>query len=471
MPKFAITSTLLSSSLALTALAVAQQPRQVDLWLTSSDRAQLLTHQIVSAPAQAEESQPLTITVDETKSLQTVDGFGFALTGGSAQLLHRMGAAERHALLQQIFGHGTDDAGVSYLRVSIGSSDMNDHVFTYDDMPAGQRDPSLRHFALTEDETDLIPVLKEILAISPHLQILASPWSAPSWMKTNGAPKAGKLRPEDYAVYAAYLVRYLQGMQAHGVSIAAITMQNEPLNQHNTPSMVMEAPEEEAFLREAFGPALREAGLKTRVVLYDHNCDRPDYPLTILSDPKARPFADGSGFHLYGGEISAMSQVHDAFPAKNVYFTEQMVVEHTVDGKLEPVANPVSHVVIGAMRNWSRTVLLWNLAADSKFEPHTNDGGCPMCQGAITIDGNKVERNIAFYTVAHASKFVPPGSVRLDSTEPDPELANVAWRTPAGKHVLLVANTGGQKKSFVVSVGAARFPAGLEAGNVGTYVW
>ena len=260
-------------------------------------------------------------------------------------------------------------------------------------------------------------------------------------------------------------------MRAAGVPIAAITLQNEPLNPKNTPSMVMEADEEEAFLRDALGPALRKAGLRTKVVLYDHNCDRPDYPETILKDPQAAGFADGSGFHLYAGDIAAMTGVHDAFPTKNLYFTEQMVVEHTHDGVLEPVANPVARVLIGAMRHWSRTVLLWNFAADPSFGPHTPDGGCPVCQGAVTLDGNQVQRNIAFYAVAHASKFVPPGSVVLASTQGDADLANVAWRRPDGKHVLLVANTSGSRKTFTVRDGAHPFTAALEAGSVATFVW
>jgi glucosylceramidase len=348
---------------------------------------------------------------------------------------------------------------------------MNDHVFTYDDVQAGQTDPSLAHFSLAEDEADLIPVLKEVLAIAPGLQILASPWTAPSWMKSNGLPKGGTLKPELYPVYATYLVRYLKAMQAHGVPIAALTMQNEPENPKNTPSMVLTAEEEGAFLRDALGPALKKARLKTKVVLYDHNCNHPNYPMAILSDAKAAAYADGSGFHLYEGEISAMSQVHDAFPKKNLYFTEQMVVEHERNGVQEPIAEPVSRVLLGAMRNWSRNVLLWNLAADPSFGPHTSDGGCPMCQGAITIDGDKVTRNIAFYAVAQVSEFVPPGSVRIDSTQSDPTLANAAWKTPAGKRVLVVTNTGMAKQEFSVASDGKQFAASLEPGSVGTFVW
>ncbi len=464
---------LLCADSLLCSAQVPAQPRDtVTAWVTNHPRTQLLDAETLLWNEQAQGAPgATTITVDPAKTYQVVDGFGFALTGGSAQLLHRMDPATRHALLEELFGQGAHDLRVSYLRVTVGASDMNDHVYTYDDLPAGAADPQLVHFSLAEDEKDVVPVLKEVLAISPKLQILASPWTAPSWMKTNGLPKGGSLKTEDYPVYAEYLVRYLRQMQTEGIPIAALTMQNEPLNPKNTPSMVMEPAEQEAFLRDALGPALLHAGLRTKVVLYDHNCDRPDYPLTVLGDPKARAYAAGSGFHLYGGEISAMTQVHDAYPDKGLYFTEQMVVEHTREGVFEPVASPVSHVLIGAMRNWARTVLLWNLAADPSLGPHTNDGGCPVCQGAVTLDGNKVERNIALYTVAHASKFVPPGSVRIDSTQTDPELANVAWQTPQGRHVLLVANTSSAKKNLMVSYVGRTFTSSLDEGGVVTFVW
>ncbi len=456
---------------ALLLLTATGSPCQEDVqeWLTTADRSELLSPHSISYSKIPTDGT--SIVIDATKSYQTVEGFGFAMTGGSAQLLHKMSPAKRHALLLDIFGHDSDSLAVSYLRLSIGASDMNDHVYTYDDMPAAETDPELRHFSLAEDEADVIPIMKEVLAIAPHIQILASPWTPPSWMKTNNSPKGGTLKPEYYSAYAAYLVRYLREMNARGIAIAAVTLQNEPLNPKNTPSLLMEAAEEEAFLRDAFGPALRAAALKTKVILFDHNCNHPDYPMTVLKDPAAAQFADGSGFHLYEGEITALSQVHDAYPQKKLYFTEQMVVEHTRDGVLEPIAYPVARIVIGAMRNWARNVLLWNLAADPSFGPHTNNGGCPVCQGAITIDGDKVSRNIALYTIAQASRFVPTGSLRIDSTQSNEDLANVAWRTPAGRNVLLVTNIGSEKKAFHVDCGGKHFAASLEPGSVATFVW
>lgn len=398
-----------------------------------------------------------------------MDGFGYSLTGGSAQLLLRMKADTRAAILKELFASGENGIGLSYLRVSIGASDMNDHVFSYDDLPAGQTDSNLTQFTLGPDETEVIPALKEILAINPKIKILGSPWSAPAWMKTNGNVKGGKLKEECYATYARYFVKYLEAMRSRGISIDAITIQNEPLNEKNTPSMQMLAPEQARFIKDHLGPALKAAKLKNKIILYDHNCDEPEYALTILKDAAASKYVDGSGFHLYGGKIDAMSQVRDAFPNKNLYFTEQMVVNRK-DLPGMPLASPVKRIVIGAARNWSRNVLLWNLAADASFGPHTSNGGCTMCQGAITIDGDTVTRNLAYYSLAHASKFVPPGSTRIASDSLE-TLSSVAFKTPKGEKVLLVANDSGSAQSFSVQYQGKQIDTSLQNGSVATYMW
>ena len=466
----------------------------VDVWLTTADRSSLfaeqperlvLSNQEKATPGSATpaasnpashnsaSSNPV-IEVAPKQRFQSMDGFGFALTGGSAELLMRMSPTARTALLNELFGTGKNAIGVSYLRVSIGSSDMNARVFTYDDLPPGETDPALAKFTLGPDLKDVVPVLKEILAIDPKIAILGSPWSAPSWLKTNDLPKAGSLLPQWYGTYARYFVRYIQAMAAQGITIRAITMQNEPLNPKNTPSMVISAKEQATFLATALGPAFREAGVKTDVILYDHNCDKPEYPLQVLADPQARKYAKGTGFHLYGGTIDAMTKVHDAYPKKDLYFTEQMVVEKPDKTPFE-IARSVSRIVIEAPRNWSRNVLLWNLAADPEDGPHTSNGGCPVCQGAITLDGDTVTRNLAYYTIAQASRFVRPGSVRIASesfgSSSSDMLPNVAYKTPEHTTVLLVANTGAAAQTFSVRAGKKAFTATLGAGDVATYVW
>ena len=449
--------------------ASAQNSKDVDFWLTTADRSSLLARQ--SSPPRFEKSNSniQAILIDEDRSYQSMDGFGFSLTGGSAQLLMKMGAQERKEFLQQLAGTGAGDIGVSYIRISIGSSDMNDHAFTYDDLPSGETDTSLERFNMGPDNTTVVPVLKEILAINPKMKILGSPWSAPAWMKTNGALKGGNLKREYFQAYAQYFVTYLRTMDRLGLHLDAITIQNEPLNPNNTPSMVMEASDAAIFIKEALGPIFRKAGITTKIQLYDHNCDRPDYPLTILNDPESRQYVDGSAFHLYGGEMGALSQVHEAYPAKNLYFTEQMVIDKGESAPL-PVAEAVARLVIAAPRNWSRNVLLWNLATDPKLGPHTDDGGCPMCEGAVTLDGNSVTKNVAWYVIAHAAKFVRPGSVRIWSTSTS-GLPDVVFKTPDGKHVLIVANPGHRTETFQVRYREESFTSTLGSGSVGTYEW
>jgi glucosylceramidase len=456
-------------SLSLLAPHSAHAQKDVSLWLTNSDSSALFQQQTSPIPLTSTPATTQIIDVDSKKTYQTIDGFGFALTGGSAQLIWKMEPAARAALLRELFAVDGNSIGVSYLRLSVGSSDMNGNVFSYDDLPAGQTDLTMAKFDLAPDKADVIPVLKEILAIDPKIKILASPWSAPLWMKTTGEARGGVLKPEDFSAYADYFVKYIQGMKAEGITIDTLTVQNEPLNEKNTPSMLMLETEQHDFIKDDLGPAFKKAGIKTKIVLYDHNLDHPLYPLSILRDPQAAKYIDGTGFHLYGGKVDAMTEVHNAFPNKNLYFTEQSITDHSGTDATN-LSKPVAHVIIGVSRNWSKNILLWNLAADPQNGPHTNDGGCTGCRGAITIDGNNVTRLVAYYTLAHASKFVRPGSVRIDSNTLD-TLPNVAFKTPDGKLVLIVSNTTDSTQKFDVRSGTKVFTTSLNAGSVGTYVW
>lgn len=450
----------------------ADAQTKVDWWLTRGDKSALMASQpaltVLAKRAAATANDDQLITVDPDSVRQPIDGFGFALTGGSASHLTRMGKADRQRLLQQLFAPEPAGAGISYLRLSLGSSDLNDHTFSYDDLPAGETDTALKKFSLAEDTLDVIPVLKEILAINPHISILASPWSAPVWMKTNQNIQGGHLEKRFYPVYAAYFVRYIEAMGDQGITIDAVTIQNEPFNDGNTPSMQFFAKEELDFVKNYLGPLFKQRRISTKIIIYDHNCDAPEYPISILTDPGARRYIDGSAFHLYAGPISALTRVHNAFPDKHLYFTEYMIVNFTKS--FTGIAGKVSRIIIGATRNWSRNVILWNLAANSRFEPHTDNGGCTMCQGAVTIDGDSVARNEAFYAMEHFSRFVPPGSHRVGSSLND-SLPNVAFHTPAGKTVLVVANPTHAAQSFTVRCQRKFFSAALPADAVATYRW
>ncbi|PSL47957.1 glucosylceramidase [Chitinophaga niastensis] len=444
---------------------------KADYWLTKGDQQSLLQQQTGSLLfGNTNNNGYATIEVDSTQAFQEIDGFGYTLTGGSAQLLNAMNGADKKQLLQELFGNGSNGIGISYLRISIGASDLNATTFSYDDIPAGQTDLPLAHFSLDADQaggTGLIPLLKEIGLINPQIKILATPWSAPVWMKDNGSFKGGSLQKQYYDVYAQYFVKYIQQMKAAGITIDAITPQNEPLNPDNNPSLKMAAEDQRDFIKNNLGPAFTAAGLSTKVITYDHNCDHPDYPQTILADAAAAKFVDGSAFHLYAGDISALSAVHNAAPGKAVYFTEQWT--SSKGGFEGDLRWHTKNVIIGAMRNWSRVALEWNLANDPNYGPHT-PGGCTECKGALTISGSTVTRNVAYYIIAQASKFVPAGSVRISSSNSG-NLAGVAFKRPDGKKVLIVLNDDNAAVSFNLKYQGNWTTPVLPAGSVGTFVW
>jgi glucosylceramidase len=286
-------------------------------------------------------------------------------------------------------------------------------------------------------------------------------------MKTNNNSIGGSLRQQYYAAYAKYFVKYIQEMKDEGIPIDAITIQNEPLYGGNNPSMLMSAPEQASFIKNYLGPAFTAANFTTKIVVYDHNADRTDYPITVLNDTAARKYVDGSAFHLYGGTIEDISAVHNAHPDKHLYFTEQWI---GAPGNFpEDLEWHTKNLIIGAPLNWCRVVLEWNLAADQNQNPHT-DGGCTQCLGAVTIAGDNVVHNPAYYIVAHASKFVRPGSVRITSTTPA-GLPNVAFKTIDGKKVLIVLNDGNGPRVFKIRSSGKEVASYLLAGAVGTYVW
>ncbi len=443
-------------------------PKRTDVsfWLTKPDKSALLKKQDASLIFSDTANQFPVIIVDTAITYQEMDGFGFTLTGGSAYLINKLPSSDRDALLTELFSGDSNSIGISYLRVSIGASDLSASVFSYDDIPAGQTDLTLEHFSLAPEKADLIPVLKKILTINPDIKILGSPWSAPVWMKSNKNSIGGSLLPEYYDVYAQYFVRYISEMKSEGIPIDAITIQNEPLNPDNNPSMKMLSPEQRDFIKNNLGPAFQAAGLTTKIILYDHNCDHPEYVTNILSDPDAAQYIDGSAFHLYGGDISALSQVHNAFPEKNLYFTEQWVGGPSNFGG--DLRWHVQNLIIGAPRNWSRNVLEWNLASDPSYKPHT-DGGCTKCEGALTI-GSSVTRNVSYYIIAHASKFVPAGSTRISSTMVS-NLPNIAFQTPDGRKVLIVLNTSNTIQTFNIGFNGEKVTTSLSNGSVATYVW
>lgn len=458
---------LLASLFLLFLFSCQKNPEQAKFWLTDPLNNVFFIEQ--TELTSVEKSALPQIEIDPENSYQAMDGFGFTLSQGSTMHLLGMEKETRRELLEELFGIDGASIGISYLRISVAASDLNEHPFSYDDLPDSiSTDLELDYFDLGPDKSDVIPVLLEILKINPDLKIMASPWSPPAWMKDNKDTRGGSLLPEFEEVYARYLAKYIKEMESLGIKIDALTVQNEPLHPGNNPSLLM-LPEQQAhFIKYYLGPIFQEQNIDTKIIIYDHNADRPDYPISILNDSLAATFIDGSAFHLYGGKIDALSEVHQAHPDKNLYFTEQWI---GAPGNLAgDLAWHVENLIIGASRNWAKTVLEWNLSSNPSLTPFTDRGGCNQCLGAVTIDGDSVTKNPAYFIIAHASKFVTPGSLRIDSTLPE-GLPNVAFSRPDGKLVLIVLNTSDEGQSFQFSSKNITFETTLGKGSVGTYVW
>ena len=435
----------------------------VDMYLTTPNQTALFELQS-NGINPVNESLENTITVNPVNEFQPIDGFGFALTGGSALHINSMSEGAKSALLNELFGNGSDDIGISFIRISIGSSDLDAEVFSYSETVDDQ---THNNFTLEKDKDHLIPVLKEIIGINPEIKIMASPWSPPVWMKSNGSSVGGSLLTENYESYSMYLKMYIQQMEAEGINITHLTIQNEPLNPFNNPSLLMTATEQTDFIKNHLGPAFEAAAINTKIVIYDHNPDRIDYPTEVLEDEQAAKYIDGSAFHLYAGSIQALSTLRNRLPEKNIYFTEQWF---EAGGSFsEDLKWHIREVVIGSMRNWSRSVIEWNLSSDLRFDPHT-PGGCDDCLGGITINGDAVSRNAGYYVINHVSKLVPAGSVRIDSNMPN-ALPNAAFKTPDNMVILLVLNNTESLQSFNINEGKTAFSASLDPGAVATFQW
>jgi glucosylceramidase len=447
----------------------------VTAWLTTPDlNGSRLSRQLAAINFRASAVGATTpiIEVDKNQQFQPIDGFGAAVTGSTAYLLQRkMTGDQRAALLRDLYTTANDGIGLSYARMTIGSSDFSIGTYSYDDVPAGQTDPTLANFSIDRDRAELLPTLQEIIALNPQLKLMGSPWSPPAWMKSTQNMIGGQLNPSAYPAYAQYFVKFVQAFGAAGVSFDAITIQNEPLFEPpGYPGMAMSAAQQADFIKNHLGPAFRTNGIATKIIAYDHNWDRADYPLAVLADAGAAQYVAGSAFHGYAGNVEAMGTVHDAHPNKDLYFTEQSGGEFA-PGFANNLRDMTRTLIIGTTRNWSRNVLLWNLALDENYGP--TNGGCQNCTGVVKINSatGAVTKNVEYYALGHASKFVRPGAHRIASSVVS-NLPNVAFLNADGSTALIVLNeTNTTQTVWVKAANDKYFSYNLQAGAVVTLVW
>ncbi|MFL5561155.1 MAG: glycoside hydrolase family 30 protein [Gemmatimonadaceae bacterium] len=444
----------------------------VDVWMTSANGAKLLSRQTDAHLYTTAPPAGTTITVDDATQYQEMVGFGAAMTDASAWLIEtKMSQTQRDGLMQELFGRNPG-IGLSFMRLTIGASDFSMHDYSLDDMPSGQTDPTLAHFSIDSNRPYFLPAVKQAYSINPQLRIMASPWSAPGWMKTTGSLIKGTLTPEGYPALAEYLRRYVKAYEAEGIPIYALTVQNEPhFEPENYPGMYLDPAQRAQLVRDNLGPLFAQNGIKTKILDWDHNWDQPESPLAVLGDAGARQYVAGVAWHCYAGDVSAQNQVHDAYPDKETYFTE------CSGGGWSPnwadnLKFFVGTLVINSTRNWAKGVLLWNLALDENSGPHL--GGCADCRGVVTIGSTSgsVTRNVEYYALAHASKFVKPGAHRIASSSDVEGVQSVAFvNADDGSKVLIVLNTAAVDRTVVVRWKNQSFDYVVPAGAAVTFHW
>ena len=480
-----------SSPAAATHSSSADQAR---VWITTADGRDKLTY-MGQVPFTTGQPSVPTIVVDPSRRFQTMDGFGGAITDSSAVVLYRLSPAARAATMRMLFDPRTGD-GLDYLRQPIGGSDfVATAPYTYDDMPAGQTDYAQRHFSIAHDEAKILPLLREAEHLNPQLQIVASPWSPPAWMKANDSLIGGRLidDPRIYRSYALYLTKFIEAYRRQGVTVNTITVQNEPQNRSPAgyPGTDMPSAQEEKVI-EALGPMLRAARLKTQILAYDHNWsehpndvastppdetnDKDNYPQEVLKSPAAR-WVSGTAYHCYYGDPSAMTKLHNDFPGKDIYFTECSGSQSSDPANTfsDTLKWHARNLIIGSPRNWAKTVINWNVALDPTGGPHV--GGCGNCTGILTVGpGDQVTPDAEYYTLGHLSRFVKPGAVRIASTSFgttgwNGQVMDVAFRDPDGTTVLVAHNENDNPQAFGVLESGRSFTYTLPGDSLATFTW
>ncbi len=483
----AISSVALITVFALVALHVSSRPAPtpappiapathplgpvVQLWLSTQDRRLRLARQ-PDIEVTADEASPVDVVIDTHKTYQSIVGFGAALTDASAWLIQsRLSEQQRGTLLRELFG---PPPGLNFnmARLTIGASDFSLQSYTLDDLPTGDVDPQLLHFNVAANLRDVIPTVREALAVNPQLRIIASPWSAPAWMKTSANLIGGTLFEQFESTYAQYLVKYVDTYRSYGIPIFALTLQNEPGFVPVTyPGMELPATVRARIIAQYLGPALASRKPRTLILGWDHNWDEPEQPLSVFADSDAARYTDGIAWHCYRGSPIAQSRVHRAFPGKDTYITECSGGdwESSKNGELLWFARDL---LLGGLRNWARGVVYWNLVLDEQYGPHF--GGCDTCKGVVTIDSRTgaVSRNDEYYAFAHFSRFVLPGAVRVRSTATGNGIDNVAFQNASGGSVVLVVvNSKTDARRVSVSQDNTSFQYTLPPQSVATFVW
>lgn len=452
----------LAAALVVAAGATAQTARVVT---TSGDRKESMKVSTVK-PRKGDAKDA--ITVSDRKN-QEIDGYGYAITYAGAHELMRMSPEKRAELIRQTFSP-TEGHGVSYVRISIGCNDFSSDEFSLCDIPSDD----LADFALSADDKDyVIPILKDILAVNPDLKIIAAPWTPPHWMKVFESAAdiddpwtSGHLNQQYRRLYGEYFAKFVKAMADEGIRIHAVSPQNEPLNPGNSASLVMPWDEEADFVKEGLAPALKAAGLDTKIYLFDHNYNydnlpsQKNYPIKAYDRMgtgfEGEELVAGACYHSYGGRVEdIVEDVVKARPDKELLFTEASIGTWNHGRDLDRrLAHDMDELVISPALNDFRGSIVWNLMLDTNGAPN-RPKGCRTCYGAIDLDVDNPDNmtlNSHYYIMAHASDAVKPGAHRVDTTGWSADgVSYAAFENPDGSIGILFSNKNKEAVSAKVN--------------------
>ena len=410
------------------------------------------------------------IALDTAAIRQEVLGFGAAITEASAYVLSRLNDTERQRVMQDLFA--PDAMALNVCRTCIGSSDYATKVYSFDD--SSEPDPELKKFSIDHDKAYYLPMLREARKANPDLFLFSSPWSPPGWMKANGSMLGGAMRKLNFEPYANYFCKFLEAYKAEGIAINAVTVQNETdAEQEGRMSACLWSQEQEIeFVKSFLGPKIKKAELQTKIWILDHNYNLWGRAIDELSDPAAYEYIDGVAWHGYVGEVSAMSRVHDAFPAKSAFWTEGGPDIKAPDYQTD--FTNWAYQFNAIVNNWARSITAWNIALDEKGNP--NVGPFP-CGGVITIDNatHEITRSGQYWAFAHYSKHIQRGAHvfatnGLGEQGTDGSVSHAGFRNPDGSFVVVLANKGADKRIQLLS-GANVLEVELPADSVQTLHW
>ncbi len=413
------------------------------------------------------------VTVDENTQYQQFTGAGASFTDTAAYLLNSSGAlssATRNSVMSKLFDP-VNGIGLSFVRNPMGASDLARGNYTYDDMPAGQTDPTLAHFSIAHDLTDVVPLTKQARQLNPNLTVMATPWTPPPWMKDNGSYVQGWLQSQYYAAYAQYFVKYLQAYQAQGVPVNYVSVQNEPTVGGDYPGAQWNGSGLDYFTANDLLPALHSAGLSTKVLALDWNWDSyASYGAPAVDDASVRndPNFGGIAWHGYEGDVGEQTTIHNQYPNVPAFDTEHSGGLWIGNQQKEDMENLIDYT-----RNWGQSWVKWSLAVDQGNGPH--NGGCTNCTGLVTVHNGdsrsgQVDYTIEYYTMGQLTKFVKPGAHRISSND-NSTIRNVAWKNPDGSKALIAYNESSSSQQVRVNWGNESFAYTLPGGASATFTW